>query len=161
MADIGKLCYVYGGSALAYKSGESALIYKSAGEEYGDIVVKIEWSPQSYVCKKYGYYHEIKFVCSGTWSAGSGTSTTDASGSLFVITLADVAPSSVYAISLGCTTPCEDTTEDPGVTCNVYANQRGAVPSAKQGVSCPRNTIATAAVVRVEMDADGKLLRVY
>lgn len=146
MSDLGKLCYRHGVDALAYKHGGDALIYKS--EPSGDVTVRVPWSPQSYVCREFGRYHEITFACSGLFTSGSGSVVSQVSGGTEVVfTLRITQGPAVFAVSTGISTPCSATYEDPGATCDILANQRGVTPKVKRGVPAPRSESGKSATV--------------
>ena len=143
---LGDLCYEKGGTALVYNKGDSALVYKS--EPSGDVTVRVPWSPQSYVCREFGQYHEIAFACSGLFTSGSGSIVSQVSGGTEVVfTLRITKGPAVFTVSTGISTPCSAAEEDPGATCDILANQRGVTPKVKRGVPAPRSESGKSATV--------------
>lgn len=77
MSNIGKLCYKYGGTALAYKRGDGSLIYKAAPvAKPGDIIL-ILTAAQAEVgpIKSCGNIHSVVIAINGTSGAASLTMT--------------------------------------------------------------------------------------
>lgn len=157
MSDVGKLCYKQGDGRLAHKMGSGSLIYKS--EPSDDVTVRVPWSPQSYTCHTYDQYHEIAFACSGCFMSGSGSIVSQVSGGTEVVfTLRITQGPAVFAVSTGISTPCSATEEDPGVTCDILANQRGVTPKVKRGVSAPRSESGkSATVTNINFNSSKKL----
>jgi len=157
MADVGKLCRKSGGNALCFKHGGSALVFKA--EQVGDVTVRVPWTPQSYTCNTFSTYHEITFSATGSFTQGAGSIVSQTNGGTEVVfTLRVTQGPAVFSISTACSTPCTAHEEDPGVTCNVFANQRGAAPKVKSGVSAPRSESGSSpTVTNVNFDAFRKL----
>lgn len=136
----GDLCYKKGGNSLCFKSGGSALVYKiDPSARPTEAVVRVPWTPQSYVCNTYDTYHEITFSCTGSFTDGSGEIVSQTNGGTeTVFKLRITEGPAVFTISVSDSTPCTATDEDPGATCRVLVSQRGVAPIALSGVSVPR-----------------------
>lgn len=100
MADLGKLCYVSGGSALAYNSGESALIYK--GEEtqtveYGDITVVVTAEVTKVgPIQGCGNIHDVQLTLNGSTGIGAVSCVVPAASTVLSVTSRSVNPDCAY-----------------------------------------------------------------
>lgn len=153
----GDLCYKKGGNALARKKDGDALVYKAAPSKTATI--RVPWTPQSYVCNTYSAYHEISFSCSGAFSSGAGSILSKSDGGTETVFKVMVSQGpAVFTVSVSTSTECSAASEDPGVTCRVFAAQAGVTPMVRKTVPAPRAESGSApTAVRVSFDASGKL----
>lgn len=145
MSDLRKLCYHSAQDpSLCYKSGGVNLIYKIAPVEV--CAIRIPWTPQSYVCVAASTYHELTLNCAWSFTGGSGSVISAPSATSGIRTselVFKIRPSGgeIFTVTLSEHSPCTASyTEDPGVTCDVFATQPSIVPQYLQGVAIPRDS---------------------
>lgn len=152
MSNFGKLCHHYTASSLAlvYKSGGVSLVYKVKPVE--DCTIRIPWTPQSYICVAADTYHELSLDCTWGFTTGIGSvmaapsSTTDITTTELVFKIKPTG-GAVFTVTLSVHSPCSASyTEDPGVTCGVFATQPSTIPKYMQGVAIPRDTNSPSSV---------------
>jgi hypothetical protein len=161
MSNLGRLCHVKGGGALAYRKGGDALIFK--GNPPGEVVIRIPWGPQSYVCDAVGVYHELQFSATVQIVAGAGSIVERSEGGTETVVKVRIysAPATIEVLT-SIVSPCSDGSQDPGVSCDVLATQRGAVPRSRRGVAAPRLSAGGEPTsVRIEVGADCRLSGVF
>ena len=155
MADLGKLCFKSGGSALAFKSGGTALIFKALKKKPGACTIDVVWRPETWICQTYDIEHRISFDCTGVFTSGNGNAVRAVGASSVTFTLSGITGPAAFTLTFDMDNNCS-TNEDPGVKVDFVAAQSGAAPCILTGVRCPSADAGSQSVV-VSFDAAGWL----
>ena len=125
MAGEGKLCYKPNDGRLSFKrGGDGRLIFKASVP--GETVIDVELNPVNWHCREYGQDHTAQVTCSGSFSSGSGSATTQKTGeTIWTFTISKTTRGSVagFRIVFQVTSTGCISSEDPGVMASIVATQ--------------------------------------
>ena len=125
MAGEGKLCYNRSNGQLCYKrSGDGRLIFKASTP--GETIIDVELNPVNWHCLEYNQDHTAQVTCSGSFSSGSGSATTQKTGGtswVFTVSKTTRGSAAGFRIVFQVTSTGCISSEDPGVMASIVATQ--------------------------------------